>query len=116
MTPSYEGQIKGTVGKRKMMHIYLIGMLSGVMLAALITFVFAIPANSDYWRMQIYKRGGAEWTVDKMAISAGGGWLTPSPILRVPQGEQLYRHLKQKFVPSGCKSTSCRSVGRAERR
>jgi len=48
-----------------MMRIYLIGMLSGVMLAAAFTYVFALPANSDYWRMEIYKRGGAAWTVDK---------------------------------------------------
>jgi hypothetical protein len=53
------------------MRIYLIGMLSGVMLAAACTFVFAIPANSDYWRMEIYKRGGAEWTLDK---SGHVGW------------------------------------------
>jgi len=47
------------------MRIYLIGMLSGVMLAATFTYVFALPANSDFWRMEIYKRGGAAWTVDK---------------------------------------------------
>jgi len=29
------------------MRIYLIGMLSGVMLAAAFTYVFALPANSD---------------------------------------------------------------------
>jgi hypothetical protein len=40
-------------------------MLSGVMLAAAITYVFALPANSDYWRMEIYKRGGGEWTLDR---------------------------------------------------
>jgi hypothetical protein len=35
------------------------------MITAAITFVFAIPANSDYWRMEIWKRGGAAWTFDK---------------------------------------------------
>jgi hypothetical protein len=47
------------------MRIYLIGMLSGVMLAAAVTYVLALPANSDYWRMEIWKRGGAAWTLDK---------------------------------------------------
>ena len=49
-------------------------MLCGVMTAATFTFVFAIPANSDYWRMEIYKRGGAEWTVDKNG-HIGWQWL-----------------------------------------
>ena len=47
------------------MRIFLIGMLCGVMTAAAVTYAFAIPANSDYWRMEIYKRGGAAWTFDK---------------------------------------------------
>ncbi len=67
-----------------MMRIYLIGILSGVMLAAAFTYVFALPANSDYWRMEIYKRGGAAWTVDKNGHT-GWKWMvdpvpdTPSP-------------------------------------
>jgi len=40
-------------------------MLCGVMITAAVTYVFAIPANSNYWRMEIWKRGGAAWTVDK---------------------------------------------------
>ena len=66
------------------MRIYLIGMLCGVMLAAAFTYVFAIPANSNYWRMEIYKRGGAAWTVDKNG-HIGWKWMvepipdTPSP-------------------------------------
>ncbi len=44
---------------RKMIRIFLIGMLCGVMITAAFTYVFAIPANSDYWRMEIWKRGGA---------------------------------------------------------
>ena len=47
------------------MRIFLIGMLCGVMITAAVTYAFAIPANSDYWRMEIYKRGGAAWTVDR---------------------------------------------------
>jgi hypothetical protein len=66
------------------MRIYLIGMLSGVMLAATFTYVFALPANSDFWRMEIYKRGGAAWTVDRNG-HIGWRWMvepvpdTPSP-------------------------------------
>jgi hypothetical protein len=56
---------KGTVGKRKMIRIYLIGMLCGVMITAAVTLVFAIPANSDHWRWEIWQRGGAAWTYDK---------------------------------------------------
>ena len=40
-------------------------MLCGVMITAAVTYVFAIPANSTYWRMEIWKRGGAAWTYDK---------------------------------------------------
>jgi hypothetical protein len=50
---------------RKMRRLFLIGVLCGVIMAAAVTFVFAIPANSDYWRMEIWKRGGAAWTFDK---------------------------------------------------
>jgi len=50
---------------RKMRRIFLIGVLCGVLITAAVTFVFAIPANSDYWRMEIWKRGGAAWTFDK---------------------------------------------------
>ena len=50
----------GTMGRT-----FLIGMLCGVTLAAAFTFIFSLPANSDYWRMEIYKRGGAAWTVDR---------------------------------------------------
>ena len=51
-----------------MIRLFLIGMLFGVMITAAFTYAFAIPANSDYWRMEIWKRGGAAWIYDK------GGW------------------------------------------
>ena len=56
-------EIRG--GERKMMRLFLIGMLCGVMVTAAVTYVFALPANSNYWRMEIWKRGGAAWTFDK---------------------------------------------------
>ena len=54
-----------------MIRLFLIGMLCGVMVTAAVTLAFALPANSDYWRMEIYKRGGAAWTVDR---SGHVGW------------------------------------------
>ena len=48
-----------------MMRIFLLGMLCGVMTMAAVTLVFAIPANDLRWRMEIFNRGGAAWTVDK---------------------------------------------------
>ena len=48
-----------------MMRLFLIGMLLGVMIMAAVTALFAIPANDYRWRMEIFKRGGAAWTVDQ---------------------------------------------------
>ena len=62
---SFEPIKTGSVGKRKMIRIYLIGVLCGVMITAAVTLAFAIPANSDHWRWEIWNRGGAAWTYDK---------------------------------------------------
>ena len=68
-------------------RLFLIGMLCGVMITATFTYVFAIPANSNYWRMEIWKRGGAAWTSDKDG-HFGWKWLvdpipdSPSPAKR----------------------------------
>ena len=48
-----------------MMRVFLIGTLFGVMITAAVTYVLALPANSYYWKMEIWKRGGAAWTSDK---------------------------------------------------
>ena len=48
-----------------MVRLFLIGALCGMMLTAAVTFVLAMPANSDHWRMEIWERGGAAWTSDK---------------------------------------------------
>jgi hypothetical protein len=59
-------------------------MLCGVMMTAAVTYVFAIPANSNYWRTEIWKRGGAAWTFDKDG-HMGWKWIvqpipdTPNP-------------------------------------
>jgi len=91
---------KGTVGKREIMRIYLIGMLCGVVLATAFTYMFAIPANSDYWRMEIYKRGGGAWTMDMKTGHTSWKWMVdpvpdtskravvPPSVIKV-RGEQL---------------------------
>jgi hypothetical protein len=66
------------------MRTYLIGMLSGVMLAAAFTYAFAIPANSDYWRMEIFKRGGAEWTIDRNGHTGWQWMIEPIPDTPIP--------------------------------
>jgi hypothetical protein len=73
--------------KAEVINIFLIGMLCGVMTAAAFTYAFTLPANSNYWQMEIYKRGGAAWTVDKSG-HIGWKWMvdlipdTPSPARR----------------------------------
>jgi hypothetical protein len=62
-----------------MIRIFLIGTLCGVMTAATFTYLFAIPANSTYWRMEIWKRGGAAWTVDKNGHSGWRWMVEPIP-------------------------------------
>jgi hypothetical protein len=74
--------VQRIVRNRKIMRIFLIGTLFGVMITAAVTYVFAIPANSDYWRMEIYKRGGAAWTVDRTG-HVGWRWMVePVPDTR----------------------------------
>ncbi len=63
-------------------RLFLIGMLCGVMMTTAVTYVFAIPANSNYWRMEIWKRGGAAWTVDQNGHS-GWQWMV-QPISDTP--------------------------------
>jgi hypothetical protein len=53
------------------------------MITAAVTYVFAIPANSNYWRMEIWKRGGAAWTFDKDG-HFGWKWMV-EPIPDTPQ-------------------------------
>ena len=54
-----------TVPTMRRRRLFLIGMLCGVMITSAFTYVFAIPANDYYWRMEIWKHGGAAWTFDK---------------------------------------------------
>jgi hypothetical protein len=67
-------------GNKKMIRLFLSGMLFGVMITTAVTYVFAIPANSNYWRMEIWKRGGAAWTMDMKSGHTGWKWMVePTP-------------------------------------
>jgi hypothetical protein len=70
-----------------MRRLFLGGMLSGVMLAAAFTFVFAIPANSYKWQMEIWSRGGAAWTFDKDG-HYGWKWMV-DPIPNTPHQQRV---------------------------
>jgi len=70
-----------------MMRLFLIGTLFGVMITAAVTYAFAIPANSDYWRMEIYKRGGAAWTVDRTG-HVGWKWMV-EPVPDAPSNKPI---------------------------
>ena len=74
---------KRIVGKRKMIRLYLIGMLCGVMITAAFTYVFAIPANNYHWQSEIWQRGGGAWTMDMKSGRAGWKWLV-EPIPDAP--------------------------------
>ena len=62
-----------------MRRLFLTGMLLGVIITAAFTYVFAIPANNTYWRMEIWKRGGAAWTFDKNGHSGWKWMVEPIP-------------------------------------
>ena len=84
---SFEPIKKASVGKRKMIRIYLIGVLCGVMITAAVTFGFAIPANSDHWRWEIWQRGGAAWTMDMKSGHRSWKWLV-EPIRDTPPAKR----------------------------
>src|SRR5438105_3114659 len=83
LSSSFEPFCKGSVGTKKMKRIFLIGMLCGVMITAAVTYVFAIPANDYQWKMEIWKRGGAAWTVNKNGHT-GWKWMV-DPIRDTPR-------------------------------
>jgi hypothetical protein len=68
------------------------------MIAAAVTFVFAIPANSDYWRTEIWKRGGAAWTFDKNG-RLSWRW-TVEPIPDTPKNKRVVIPSSQPNVRS----------------
>ena len=60
---------------KEKINVFLIGMLCGVMVAAAFTYVFAIPANNDYWKTEIWRRGGAALTFDMKSGHMDWKWL-----------------------------------------
>ncbi len=65
MTASFDYRARGMKRRYKAIRVFLVGVLCGVIITAAVAFGLTIPANSDYWRMEIWKRGGAAWTFDK---------------------------------------------------
>jgi len=68
---------------KKMIRLFLNGVLCGVIITAAFTYLFAIPANSDHWRMEIYERGGGAYTMDKDGHT-GWKWLV-EPVPDTPR-------------------------------
>jgi len=93
---TFDALYKGIAGKRKMVRTFLIGALCGVIITAAVTYVFAIPANNTYWRMEIWKRGGAAWTSDKNGHS-GWKWMV-EPIPDTPRAKPAIVPLSQTKV------------------
>ena len=58
----------------KMKCPFLIGILCGVMMAAVVAFTLTIPATNNHWRVEITKRGGGDWYIDKDG-NLGWKWL-----------------------------------------
>jgi gas vesicle protein len=74
-------------GRLKAIRVFLTGMLCGVIITAAVAFLLAIPANSDYWRWEIWKRGGAAWTFDKKGHLS---WMwTVEPIPDTPKKKRV---------------------------
>jgi hypothetical protein len=64
---------------KKMIRLFLNGVLCGVVITAAFTYLFAIPANSDHWRMEIYERGGGAYTMDKNGHTGWKWMVEPTP-------------------------------------
>jgi hypothetical protein len=50
---------------KKMIRMFLSGILCGVMMMAAVTFAFTIPGNNNQWRADITERGGGVWYFDR---------------------------------------------------
>ena len=77
----------GMKGRYRAIRIFLVGVLCGAMIAAAVAFGLTIPANSDYWRMEIWKRGGGAWTFDKNG-HLSWSW-TVEPVSDLPRQKRV---------------------------
>src|SRR5207302_2778539 len=95
MTPSFDYREREMKGY-KMIRTFLIGNLCGVIMAAAVTIAFTIPANSDYWRMEIWKRGGGAWTFERYG---NAGWIwTVKPMPDAPRKKRVVVPAREKNV------------------
>ena len=83
LMPSLEPWYKRRVGNKKMIRLFLIGMLCGVMITAAFTYAFAIPANNYHWQSEIWQRGGGAFTMDMKSGRTGWKWMV-EPIPDTP--------------------------------
>jgi hypothetical protein len=95
--PSFDWRVREMKGN-KMIRTFLVGNLCGVIMAAAVAVVFAIPANSDYWRMEIWKRGGAAWTFDKNG-HLSWRWMV-KPVSDAPRQKRVIIRTSQTNVRS----------------
>jgi hypothetical protein len=71
----------------KIRRTFLCEILCGVIVAATLTFLVAIPANNTHWQIEIVKRGGGAWFFDK---NGRIGWMwTVEPTSGAPQKKQI---------------------------
>ena len=80
---------------KKMIRLFLNGMLCGVIITAAFTYLFAIPANNYHWQTEIWNRGGGAFTMDMKSGRTGWKWLI-EPIPDTPPAP----HEKPAIVPS----------------
>jgi hypothetical protein len=85
-------------GRYEAIRLFLVGVLCGVIITAAVAFGLAIPANSDYWRMEIWRRGGGVWTFDKKGHLS---WMwTVQPIPDTPPKKPVVIPSSQTSSPS----------------
>ena len=73
---------------KEKINAFLAGMLCGVIIAAAFTYAFALPANSDYWKTEIWRRGGATWTFDMKSGRMNWKWLV-APASATPGSKRV---------------------------
>jgi hypothetical protein len=92
-------------------NIFLIGMLSGVMMAAAFTYVFAIPANNYYWKTEIWRRGGAAWTFDLKSGHMDWKWMVQPKAGTPRQKRTAVPSSGVNVVPTSCRSARQKRAG-----
>ncbi len=89
--------VRGMKGRYRVIRVFLVGVLCGVIITAAVAFGLTIPANSDYWRMEIWKRGGGAWTFDKNGHLSWIWIVQPAP--DTPPAKRIVAPPSQPHVP-----------------